>query len=50
MEDDIGSIEVGKYGDLVMLEQDIFTADPHTIHETSVLLTLLGGEVVYERE
>ena len=47
MEDDIGSIEVGKYGDLTMLDQDIFTADPHTIHETKVLLTLLGGEVVY---
>lgn len=48
MEDEIGSIEVGKYGDLVMLDKDIFRADPHTIHETNVLLTLLGGDVVHE--
>ena len=50
MEEDIGSIEVGKYADLVMLDQDIFKVDPYTIHETNVLLTLLGGDVVYERD
>ena len=50
MEDEIGSIEVGKYADLVMLDQDIFKVEPHTIHETNVLLTLLGGDVVYERD
>ena len=33
-----------------MLDQDIFKVEPHTIHETNVLLTLLGGDVVYERD
>lgn len=48
MEDEIGSIAVGKYADLVVLEQDIFEADIYSIHETGVVLTLLGGETVYE--
>ncbi|MEE4164003.1 MAG: amidohydrolase [Woeseiaceae bacterium] len=47
MEDEIGSIETGKYADLVMLDQDIFEVDPYTIHETGVVMTMLGGEIVY---
>jgi len=47
MEDEIGSIEVGKRADLVVLDQNIFEIAPHSIHKTTVLLTLLGGESVY---
>jgi len=47
MEDKIGSIETGKYADLVMLDQNIFEVDPYTIHETGVVMTMLGGEIVY---
>ena len=50
MEDEIGSIETGKYADLVMLDQDIFEVDPYTIHETEVVMTMLGGEIVYEAD
>jgi len=49
MEDKIGSIEVGKKADLIVLDQDIFNVDPYSIHETEVVLTLLDGDVVYER-
>jgi len=48
MEDEIGSIEVGKRADLVVLDQDIFSIDPYTIHKTNVLLTLLGGDLVFD--
>jgi predicted amidohydrolase YtcJ len=48
MEDEIGSIEVGKRADLVVLDQDIFSIDPYTIHKTNVLLTLLGGDIVFD--
>lgn len=48
MEDEIGSIEVGKKADLVVLDQNIFEADPYEIHKTGVVLTMLDGEVVYE--
>ena len=48
MEDEIGSIEVGKKADLVVLDQNIFAVDPYSIHETKVLLTMMDGDIVYE--
>jgi predicted amidohydrolase YtcJ len=48
MEDQIGSIEVGKKADLVVLDQDIFEADPYEIHKTGVVMTMMDGDIVYE--
>ncbi len=46
-EDRTGSIEVGKLADLIVVNQNIFTVPPAQISDTTVLLTLLGGEEVY---
>ena len=48
-EDTKGSIEVGKWADLVILNKDIMTVSPQEILQTRVLATLIGGEVVYQR-
>jgi predicted amidohydrolase YtcJ len=48
-EKDRGSIEPGKLADLVVLSRDILAEDQRDhIAETAVLLTMVGGKVVYE--
>jgi len=44
-----GSIEVGKLADMVLLSDDILTCTVERIKDTTVLMTVLGGQVVYER-
>jgi len=48
-EDKLGSLEVGKEADLAVLSQDIFSAPVDQISKTKVLLTMVGGKVVFER-
>jgi hypothetical protein len=43
-----GSIEPGKLADLVIVSQNIFEIDPHTIAQTKVVKTIVGGRVVYQ--
>ena len=49
LEEQIGSLEVGKKADLVVLDRDLFETDSYRIHETEVVMTLLDGDVVYRR-
>jgi predicted amidohydrolase YtcJ len=50
LEGQLGKIEPGYYADLVALSDDIFTIDPSRIARTRVELTMVDGEVVFERE
>ena len=43
-----GSIEVGKLGDLAVLSDDYLACPPERIREIRALVTVLGGNVVYE--
>ena len=43
----IGSIEVGKYADFIVLDQNLLEIEPNQIHETDVLLTVFNGRQVY---
>ena len=45
-----GTIEQGRLADLVLLSDDLLTVPPSRILATKVLMTVLGGRVVYERE
>lgn len=42
-----GSIEVGKFADLIVVDQNLFDIPLQEIDQTQVLLTLLRGEAVY---
>jgi predicted amidohydrolase YtcJ len=46
-EGETGSLEAGKAADMVVLDRDLFEVPPQEIHRARVLLTLLGGRVVF---
>jgi predicted amidohydrolase YtcJ len=48
-EKDLGSLEVGKLADMVLLDKDVMTVDPKEILSTRPRLTIIGGEIVFER-
>lgn len=47
---DKGSITPGKLADMVLLSDDIFTIDPAKIRDVTVIKTIVGGRVVWDRE
>jgi predicted amidohydrolase YtcJ len=48
-ENDLGSIEVGKLADLVVLDKPFLTISDEEIKSVQPLLTMLGGRVVHAR-
>ena len=49
-EEDIkGSLEAGKLADLVVLSDNILTCAPERIRDMDVMMTMVGGEIVFER-
>jgi predicted amidohydrolase YtcJ len=46
-EDEKGSIEPGKLADLVILGGNPLTADPRTLGDIPVRMTIVGGEIAY---
>jgi len=47
---EIGSIEVGKKADLIVLDRNLFEIPAHEIHDVRVLMTLMDGRIVHEAE
>jgi predicted amidohydrolase YtcJ len=45
-----GSIEVGKFADLVLLSNDLVTCKEEDIPSTQVLMTVVGGKILYEKK
>ena len=42
-----GSIETGKLADLTILDKDIMIINEDEILDTKVIMTIIGGEIVY---
>ncbi len=50
MEEKVGTLEVGKYGDLVVLSRNLFEVEPVEIPQVEVEMTVVEGVIVFERE
>ncbi len=48
-EDKRGSIAVGKWADLTVLDHDIMTVPEADILKTQAVMTVIGGEIVHTR-
>ena len=42
-----GTLEEGKFADITVLDRNIFNTDPEEILETTVIMTMLGGKIIY---
>ena len=47
-EDDLGTLEVGKLADLVVLDRDYMSVPADEIFNIEPVLTMVGGRVVFE--
>lgn len=43
-----GTLEIGKYADICVLDRNICMIDPEEIPQTKCIFTMVGGKVVYE--
>ena len=48
-ENEKGSIENGKFADIVVLDQNLMTTNEKQILQTKVLMTILNGSIVYKK-
>ena len=50
-DDDIkGTLETGKLADMVVLSDDILSSDPSILLKAKILMTIIGGNVMYENK
>ena len=47
LEDVVGSVEVGKLADLIVLDRDFLSVPDEELGRNQVLLTMVGGRVVH---
>ncbi len=48
MDDKVGSLEVGKFADLIILDRNILEGNPHDIHRAKVELTMMNGKIRHQ--
>ena len=49
MEREVGTLAPGMLADLVLIDRDITRAAPESVRDARVMLTMVGGRIVYDR-
>ncbi len=50
MDKEIGSLEPGKFADMVLVDRDVFTVSPESLSESKIEWTMFKGQVIYRRQ
>lgn len=48
-EKEIGSLEVGRFADIIVLDRNLFAVDPSEIMDSKVIMTIMDGKIIFER-
>lgn len=48
MEDKLGSLDAGKYADMIVLDRNIFTIPMEEVKKAKVVTTIVNGKIVYK--
>ena len=48
-EDELGTLEEGKFADIAIIDRNLFEAEPEDIRSANVDMTIMDGEVIFER-
>ena len=48
-QNDLGTLEAGKYADIIVLDTNLFEVEYVDIKRTNVLMTMVNGQIVYEK-
>ncbi|WP_027398621.1 amidohydrolase [Anaerovorax odorimutans] len=48
-EDELGTLEAGKFADIVVIDRNLFDTDPLEIREANVEMTIMDGKVIFKR-
>lgn len=49
-EEELGTLEVGKFADIVVVDRDLFAVNPEEIRKAKIEMTIMDGKIVYEAE
>jgi len=45
-----GTLEIGKFADIAVIDRNLFEVDPEEILEATAVMTMLGGKVIYNSQ
>lgn len=48
-EDELGTLEAGKFADIAVIDKNLFAVDPSEIFDANVILTVMDGNIIFER-